>query len=129
MITADRTQQAFDIVEHAVLVLLRHLILMRPAVSEISKLADQTAFNEGQVLAKQFIPAIPHKHKQKLSVAVFDLAKDACIASPENGLFRDIGPQSGGEQCQSSGNGVFHVTMPDSAIWVGFRIVLTVPGQ
>ena len=69
---AHSNQQAFDVVGDAIDVVFGKAALMSPAVAVFAEFADQAAFDEGQFVAEEFVPVVPHEDEECLSIPRVD---------------------------------------------------------
>ena len=81
LLRRDGGEQALHAVEHAVGVVGREGLLVRPAVARRAQLADERALVLPQHLAEHRVPHAPHRLEQEL-----DVVEGRCLGAPRVGV-------------------------------------------
>lgn len=108
--TVNGHEQAFDVVCDAVDVAFLKLPLVGPAIAEFTQFADQTAFYEGELVAEEFVPVIPHEDQKCLSIPGLDVAAIGMLIGQQfiRRTAGHIRPEAAGKYVECVGDRIDH---------------------
>lgn len=108
--TANSQQQPFDAVVDAIDVVFVDVLLMCPAIAVFTKFADETAFDEVELVAKNVVPVIPHEDQKGLGIPGLNVGASLLIFGQQfiRNAASHIRPKADGENFECVGNGIDH---------------------